>query len=114
MGVCTICITSVALSSSVSSRHESGKRLYEVCDIVIDNCGEIGDALVSLEGLPEKIEPSSTAVGPSLINALIIATVEKLIAHAILPPVLLSAILNEGNSHNAKIFEEYRENIFYQ
>lgn len=113
MGVFTVCITSIAFSQSVDSRHESGKRLFEVCDIVIDNCGEIGDASVALEGLPEKIGPTSTTVGAALINALVIEAVERLIARGIVPPVLLSANLNGGDTHNAKIFDSYRDNIFY-
>lgn len=113
MGVHTACITSVAYSDSVESRHESGKHLYEVCDVVIDNCGESGDASVTLEGLPEKIGPTSTVVGAALINAMVIEIVEQLLKKGIVPPVFLSANLNGGDAHNARIFEEYGDNIFY-
>jgi len=36
-GVKTIAITNIAYSSSVTSRHPSGKRLFEACNIVLDN-----------------------------------------------------------------------------
>ena len=113
MGVTTVCITNLEYSSSVSSRHPGGKRLFEVCDYVIDNCGIVGDASITLDGLDEKIGPTSTAVGVSLINALIIEAVEKMISDGIVPPVFMSANLNGGDEHNARIFEDYKDHIFY-
>ena len=113
MGVRTVCITNLDYSGAVTSRHPSGKRLFEVCDLVIDNCGEKGDAAVKLDGLEEKISPTSTAVGTALLNALVIESVEKMIADGIVPPVFMSANLDGGDEHNARIFEEYKDNIFY-
>ena len=112
-GVHTVAITSLDYSKSVSSRDPSGLHLYEACDLVIDNCGEVGDAAVTIDGLPEKIGPTSTAVGATIINAVVIEAVEKLIADGVVPPVFLSANLNGGDEHNAKIFAEYKDNIFY-
>ncbi|MBQ7500682.1 MAG: SIS domain-containing protein [Clostridia bacterium] len=112
-GVQTVAITNLEYSKSVISRATSGRNLWEVCDIVIDNCGCAGDASVSLDGLPEKIGPTSTAVGAALVNALIIEAVEKLIAKGVVPPVFMSANIDGGTEHNAKILEEYKDNIFY-
>lgn len=112
-GISTVCITNLDYSRGVTSRHPSGKRLFEVCDIVIDNCGEKGDAAIKLDGLAEKIGPTSTAVGTAILNAIIIDAVEKMIADGLVPPVFMSANLDGGDAHNARIFEEYRDNIFY-
>ena len=112
-GVFVVGFTSLQHSNSVTSRHPSGKRLFEVCDIVIDNCGIPGDASIKLDGLEEMIGPTSTAVGTSLINGIVIETVERLIADGIVPPVFMSANLDGGDEHNRKIFEEYADNIFY-
>lgn len=113
MGVHTVCITNLEYSGAVTSRHPSGKRLFEVCDIVIDNCGVTGDAAVKLDGLPEKIGPTSTTVGTALLNAIVIEAVEQMIADGIVPPVFMSANIDGGDQHNARIFEEYKDNIFY-
>jgi len=113
MGVNTVCITNLDYSSQVTSRHPSGMRLFEVCDYVLDNCGEKGDAAITLDGLAEKIGPTSTAVGTALLNTVVIEAVEKMIADGIVPPVFMSANLDGGDAHNAKIFEEYKDNIFY-
>lgn len=113
MGVHTVAITNLQYSKSVTSRHPDGKRLFEVCDYVIDNCGEAGDASVLLEGLPEKIGPTSTAVGTAILNALIVEAVETMLADGVTPPVFMSANIDGGDAHNARIFEEYKDNIFY-
>ena len=113
LGVYTIAITNLAYSSSVISRHPSGKRLFEVCGLVIDNKGCVGDAAITLEGLPVKIGPTSTTVGAALVNALIIESVGGMIADGIFPPVFLSANIDGGDEHNKKIFEDYKDNIFY-
>ena len=113
MGVHTVCITNLEYSGSVTSRHPSGKRLFEVCDIVIDNCGVTGDAAVKLDGLEEKIGPTSTTVGTAILNAIVIEAVEQMIADGIVPPVFMSANIDGGDAHNARIFEEYKDNIFY-
>ncbi len=113
LGLHTVCITSLDYSRSVTSRAPSGRRLFEVCDIVIDNCGEAGDAVISLEGLQEKIGPTSTAVGVALINALVIEAVELLLAENIVPPVFVSANLNGGDEHNEQMLEAYKDNISY-
>ncbi len=112
-GVKTIAITNLEYSSAVTSRAPSGKKLYEVCDIVIDNCGCISDASIKLEGLAEKTGPTSTAVGAALLNALVIESEEKLLAKGITPPVFLSANIDGGTEHNARILNEYKDNIFY-
>ena len=112
-GAHTVAITNLTYSQSVTSRHPNGKRLFEVCGVVIDNCGCVGDSSVEIPGLPEKIGATSTAVGAALINAMVIAAVELLLARGVVPPVFMSANLPGGDEHNARIFEEYRDNIKY-
>ena len=112
-GVYVMAQTNMEYSSGAASRHPSGKKLYEVSDLVLDNCGVPGDAAIRLEGLEEAVGPTSTAVGAALMNGLIIEVVEKLINDKIVPPVFLSANLDGGDEHNRKIFKEYKDNIFY-
>lgn len=47
-GLFTVAFTSRAHSSAVKSRHPSGKRLFEVCDRVVDLDGAVGDACVPI------------------------------------------------------------------
>ena len=113
MGVFVACITNLEYSKSVSSRHPSGKHLFEVSDVVIDNCGVVGDAAIKMEGLMEKVGPTSTAVGTAILNALVVDVIEELVNAGEVPPIFMSANLDGGDEHNRKMMEEYKDNIFY-
>ncbi len=112
-GAYIIAITSLKYSQQVSSRHESGKKLYELADIVIDNGAEKGDAAIKFEGFEQKVGPVSTISGATIINAIIVQTVSELLDEGITPPVFVSGNLDKGKEHNDKIFEVYRDVIKY-
>lgn len=46
LGVFTVAFTSIVHSRTVLSRHPTGKKLFEVCDDVVDLSGRVGDASV--------------------------------------------------------------------
>jgi len=54
-----IIITSMKHTLAEEPRHPSGKKLYEFGDIVIDNCGPHGDALLETEGVAKVCSVSS-------------------------------------------------------
>lgn len=110
-GLKVIALTSLAHSRSQLSRHPSGKRLYEIADVVLDNCGEIGDAAIEIEGLPGKIGATSTVIGAAILHALVCKVVEKMLERGIVPPVTLSANVSGGDEYNARVLNEYRSRI---
>jgi len=112
-GAFVAALTNLAYSKSVASRAKCGKRLFEVCDTVIDNCGDIGDAVCTIEGLPEKVAASSTAVGAAILNAIVADTVERLVKSGTVPPVFMSANIEGGDEHNAAMLRDYKDNIKY-
>lgn len=113
MGAKIIVLTNMDYSTKVESRHPSGKKLYEIGDVVIDNCGNYGDAVLEVDGLPQKIAPSSTAIGAAILNAVVAEVVEILQNKNIMPPIFISSNVEGGDEHNAKILREYKDNIFY-
>ncbi len=66
-GIYTVALTNLKQSQETTSRHESGKKLYEICDLVIDNCVPEGDAMEEIAGV-------ATAPGSSLSSMLILNT----------------------------------------
>lgn len=54
-----IVVTSMKHTLAEEPRHPSGKKLYEFGDIVIDNCGPHGDALIQTEGVAKVCSVSS-------------------------------------------------------
>ncbi|MHB1394079.1 MAG: sugar isomerase domain-containing protein [Clostridia bacterium] len=112
-GIKVIALTNLNYSRNVSSRHGSGKKLYEAADIVIDNNGDFEDSCVEIEGLGQKMAPTSTVIGALIVNSIIIHVVEKLIQKEITPPVFHSANVDGGDAFNKEIFDKYKDRIFY-
>ena len=114
-GVKLIGLTNVSYSKSVTSRHSSGKRLFEVVDIVIDNHGDIGDACCDIKGIEQKVGASSTVVGASILNTIIVETCQKLVDSGVkYPPIFYSANLDGGDQLNQELYEQYKDSIHYQ
>lgn len=111
LGATTIAVTSMNHTINVESRHPNGKRLFEVCDYVLDNGGAFGDASVSLEGLPQRIAPTSSVFDITLVNLVIVNTTEKLLKKGMVPPVFTSANTDDGDVANKTILEEYKKRI---
>lgn len=103
IGVTVIALTSLNHSKSVTSRHSSGKRLFELADIVIDNGGVVGDAAVSING--EKVAPTSTVINAVIINAIVARVVELLGDKA---EFFASSNTDEGEKRNQKYIEKYK------
>lgn len=107
MGLHVIAVTSLAHSKSVPSRHSSGKKLYEVAEIVLDTGTPPGDACMSFKGLPMKAGPTSTVFGAAILNAVIVEAIQYIIDKGETPPVLISANVEGGDEHNRRIVERY-------
>ena len=72
-----IIVTSMKHTLAEEPRHPSGKKLYEYGDIVIDNCGPHGDALIATEGVA-KVCSVSSICNNCIAQALAARTVELL------------------------------------
>ncbi len=112
-GIKIAALTSVNHSSSVSSRHPNGLRLMDVADLVIDNCGVPGDAIVAYENFEQRCGATSTVVGAALMNAAICETVQILLNEQISPPVFQSANVDGSDLHNQKLMDHYAGRLLY-
>ena len=110
-GAITVAITSLNHTTAVTSRHSNGLNLYQVCDFVLDNGGVVGDASVELEGLEQKIAPTSSVMDITLVNLVLVNTVELLLRMGMTPPVFTSANTDQGDSANKSILETYKPRI---
>ena len=93
IGCKTVALTSIQHSSSVESRHSSGKRLFEICDIIIDSHVPLGDASMDHPDFKENFGPVSTISTVAIFNAVICRTIEILFENNHHPEVLKSANL---------------------
>jgi len=110
-GLTVVCVTSKKASESLTPRHESGKRLFEAADIVIDNHAPLGDGLVQIPGNGQATGGAST-FGSLFIAQRIVLKIENLyIQDGKIPPVYQSANLPGGDDFNAEIIKKYAGRI---
>ncbi|MDR6549180.1 SIS domain-containing protein [Paenibacillus qinlingensis] len=102
-GATVIAITNLKQSMQGLPRHSSQLRCYEIANIVIDNCGVVGDASVYVEEMQQYIGPTSTIIGAFILNAIIVQTVKNCLAQGLVPPVYVSANVAKGDAHNAQL-----------
>lgn len=93
-----IALTSLTYSRSVTPRGD--QRLYEVADHVIDLPGCVGDAAVTLPGLPTAVGPTSTAVGSAMLQGLVVEIATRVLHAGGTPEVFVSGNLDEGDVAN--------------
>lgn len=110
-GITTVAITSLAHSKSVASRHSSGKRLFEIADIVIDNCGVPGDAALEIEGLDGRVCATSGVAGMFIIESVIAQAIQDLVESGCRPPVYVSMNVDGGDEANAWLLEKYANRL---
>lgn len=108
-GVTVIVLTSLNYSTHVESQHSSGKRLFEVGDIVLDNCAPLGDAMMEVEGLEPRIIPASGISAAYIMWAVTAEAIERLMAKGIKPSVFKSYNNTDGWEYNGKQNKIYEE-----
>jgi uncharacterized phosphosugar-binding protein len=107
-----VAITSVEHSRLSTARHSSGRRLFEVADLVIDTCTPPGDAAVQIPGLDTPVGPLTTIACATIIN-MIKSEVAAQLTRAGRPPKVLTSSVLVGNERSEELFEasydEFRE-----
>ena len=96
-----IIITSMKHTLAEEPRHPSGKKLYEFGDIVIDNCGPHGDALLQTDGVA-KVCSVSSICNNCIAQSMAIRTIELLQEDGYELPVL-----NGDKAHDDAIIKKY-------
>jgi uncharacterized phosphosugar-binding protein len=96
-GAFVIVVTSMEYSRSVAPRQPGMPRLFEVADLVLDDHAPVGDALVEIHGLSQKVGPSSTVTGAAILNAVVARVAELLVERTGDAPVFKSSNVEGGD-----------------
>ena len=109
-GIKTIGITSTSFANIVPedapSRHPSGQNLSDLVDVYIDNHLPLGDAIIKLDGMEQKMGSTSTYANCFSINLLMMQTAQELLDEGITPAVWQSANMPDGDRLNKKYEDE--------
>ena len=116
LGMFVVALTSRAHAAVSASRHESGRKLHEVADLVLDQHAPAGDSAVWIDGLETPVSPISSVSGCTIIN-LVKAEVARNLTVAGAPPRVLTAACHlGGDSERARnlfeaTYDDYRRRI---
>lgn len=110
-GVQIIVITNLEYSTKLTSRHSSGKMLYELGDVVIDNCGAYGDASIPVGGVTAG--PTSTVSGAAIVNMMAVGFAQLCGENGIFPPVFVSANADGDTSRADETMRQYLDRVHY-
>lgn len=108
-GLPVVAITSVSHSSEVASRHPSGQHLYEVADIVVDNCTPPGDAAIHIEGCDYPVGPTSTLGTVVVAHSINARLAEGLVKRGVKPTILGSPHFSDQEAAQENLAEYYAE-----
>ena len=96
-----IIITSMKHTLAEEPRHPSGKKLYEFGDIVIDNCGPHGDALIKTDGVA-KVCSVSSICNNCIAQSMAARIIEILMEKGVEVPVLTG-----DQAHDEELKKKY-------
>ena len=114
-GVFTIGISSRRHAEGTAAdhpaRHPEKHDLHDVVDLAIDTQVPVGDAVVELPGLGERMAAVSTFANAIALNALVLRTAAKLLDRGFEPPVWRSGNAPGGDAANARNIERFRGRV---
>ena len=105
-GLSTVCITNIAHSRRMTSRHPEGKKLMDVCDVVIDNMGTYGDASVEIGGT--MVGATSTVIGAMVMEAIVCRAAELCKEAGHPAEIFASANTEHGDEANEGYIRKYK------
>ncbi len=115
LGVKTIGVTSVRHASATPenhpARHPTKKNLHDLVDIVVDSKVEVGDAVVEIDGLDQKVAAMSTFANAYCLNSIVAETVDILVKDGVTPPIWMSGNAPGGDEANARFIKQFKERI---
>lgn len=93
------------------ARHLTKHNLHDLVDIAIDTKVPIGDAVVTMPGMSEKIAAISTFANAFTLNCLVMRTVAKLVEDNVEPPVWRSGNAPGGDEANGRFIADFQHRV---
>lgn len=112
-GAKVVAVTSVEASKKLTSKHKSGKRLFEIADVVIDNQAPDGDASITLEGLDTAICGMSSITTAVALQSVVLEAAKILLSRGVQPPFFKSQNIDGGEQYNEALIQKYSDRLFH-
>lgn len=102
-----VVLTSYEISKQATSRHASGKKLYEYGDIILDNCAGYGDCCMNVDGIDTGAV--STITGAFILHTIETEATKIMVEKGFRPYVFQSQ--NIANYDNSKVGALFKDRI---
>jgi uncharacterized phosphosugar-binding protein len=114
-GCSTIAVTSVGLQRALPAdhpaRHPGGQDLCDLVDVTVDSMVPMGDALIEVPGVSQRVGASSTFLNALALNLIMVEAIALLAERGIDPPIWQSANSPGGDEANREHVRNYRNRI---
>ncbi len=106
-GVNVIAFTSMTYATQVEPVHESGKKLYELATLVLDNCAPATEAMLEVEGIEAHFAAASGIASDYILWSLTSVAVEKMLKDGYTPGIFKSINYPDGSEYNETIIKPH-------
>jgi uncharacterized phosphosugar-binding protein len=108
-----VALTCLAMSRAAATVHPDGKKLHEIAGHTLDNLGLPGDAITPVaEGV--MAGPTSTLIGATLLNLLMLETIGWLKDGGHPLPILRSQNMPDAIAYNRELGKKYKGRLSRQ
>ena len=107
MGIKVIAFTSMEYTKVVDAVHPSGKKLYEMVDLAIDNCAPAAEAMMEVPGIEAHYAAASGIACDILLWSMTTVAVDTMLKHGKTPGILKSANFPGGNDYTKQVIEPH-------
>ena len=107
LGIKVIAFTSMEYAVAVEPVHSSGKKLYEIATLTLDNCAPAAEAMLEVEGIEAHFAAASGIASDYIMWSVTSVAVDKLMEKGITPGILKSANFPGGNDYNKTVIEPH-------
>lgn len=107
-GIKIIAITSLTQTKEFASRHSSGKKLFEIADIILDNKVISGDGIMKIGN--DRVGAMSSINGMFIINTVVTEAMIRAEKSGIELPVYSSQNI-DSFENNDKLYKKYRGRV---
>lgn len=111
VGAKLIVVTALDACKQQKSRHSSGKLLYELADVILDNHSVVGDAAIRIEELGLSICGTSSVTAAALLQATILESVEIMLSRGYKPLMRVSANVDGGTERSLQLEKQFEKRI---
>lgn len=108
-GVYVVAITSLNESKNTGSKDASGKKLYEVADMVLDNCTPFNDTCVKVDN--HLTGPTSSLLTFFMMHSVMCEAIEIMLKKDYQPYIFTSQNIDGSKQENIRTYLKYRNRI---